>query len=284
MAVRSVLAGVPVGDGFPVRLMAVINVSPESFYAGSVRGDDVALRETVRQVEAEGADFIDIGAMSTAPYLDTHISVEEETRRIKWALDVVLSVATVPISADTCRAAVAAAALASGARIVNDVTGLRGDPTMAGVAAQAEGVVLMASQDEESTHETPLPLVRRLLTESVQRAERAGIPAELIVLDPGIGFFTRAGVRPEEFACQVLNELETLCDLGKPLLVGVSRKSFVGKITGRFEPGDRLWGSLGAAAVAVYKGAAIIRTHDVAPTRDAVRVAEAIRVGKAVSR
>jgi dihydropteroate synthase len=284
MAVRSALAGTPVGEGFPVRLMAVVNVSPESFYSGSVRGDDVALQEAVRQAEAEGADFIDIGAMSTAPYLDTRITVEEETRRMMWALQVVLPVARVPVSVDTCRAAVAAAALAAGARIVNDVTGLRGDPAMAGVAAQGEGVVLMASQGEEPTPERPIALVRRLLTESVQRAERAGIPAESTVLDPGIGFFTRGVDKPEEFTCEVLNELGALRDLGKPLLVGVSRKSFVGKLTGRSEPSDRLWGSLGAAAVAVYNGASIVRTHDIAPTRDAVRVAEAIRAGKAVAR
>jgi dihydropteroate synthase len=282
MAVRSVLAGVPIGDGFPVRLMAVINVSPESFYSGSVRGDDHALRDAVLQMEGEGADFIDIGAMSTAPYLKTHISVEEETRRVMWALEVVLPVVHVPVSVDTCRAAVAAAALAAGARIVNDVTGFRGDPAMAGVAAQGEGVVLMAAQGAEPTPEGPIALVRRLLTESVQRAEHAGIPGESIVLDPGIGFFTRGIDKPEEFTCEVLNELEALGDLGRPLLVGASRKSFVGKLTGKSDPADRLWGSLGAAAVAVYKGASIIRTHDIAPTRDAVRVAQAIRAGRAV--
>jgi len=281
MTLRSVLAGVDVGDGVPVRLMAAINVSPESFYSGSVRRDDAALREAVRQAQAEGADFIDVGAMSTAPYLRTHISAEEEIKRIEWALDIVRPVASVPISADTSRAEVAAAALAAGASIVNDVTGLRGDPAMADVAAQAQGVVLMASQEEEPTPEGPLEIVRRLLGESLRRAERAGIPAQQIVVDPGIGFFTRGRLSPGEFSCRVLNGIETLRDLGRPLLIGVSRKSFIGKITGRDAPSDRLWGSLGAAAVAAYRGAAIIRTHDIAATRDAVRVAEAIRAAGA---
>jgi dihydropteroate synthase len=182
----------------------------------------------------------------------------------------------VPISADSTRAAVAAAALAAGARIVNDVSGLRGDAAMADIAAQAEGAVLMAAPDGESAG-PPIALVRRLLSDSLERARRAGMAYNEIVLDPGIGFFTRSGVPYAAFTCAVLEGLDTLADLGCPLLVGISRKSSIGQLTGRTDPADRLPGSLAAAAVAVYKGAAIVRTHDVAATRDAVRVAQAIR-------
>jgi dihydropteroate synthase len=119
--------------------------------------------------------------------------------------------------------------------------------------------------------------VRRLLADSVARAQRAGIGCAEIVLDPGIGFFTRAGVPATAFTCTVLDQLHALADLGCPLLVGVSRKASIGHLTGRADPVDRLAGSLAAAAVAVYNGAAMIRTHDVAATRDAVQVAEAIR-------
>jgi len=120
-------------------------------------------------------------------------------------------------------------------------------------------------------------LVRRLLSDSVQRAHAAGIARADIVLDPGIGFFARSGVVATAFNCAVLDRLGAIGDLGLPLLVGVSRKAFIGQLNGRTDPAARLAGSLAAAAVAVYNGAAIVRTHDVAPTRDAVRVAGAIR-------
>jgi dihydropteroate synthase len=208
--------------------------------------------------------------------LQTAIALDEEVRRMSRAVQVVSSAVSVPVSADTTRAAVAATALAGGARIINDVSGLRGDPAMADIAAQGEGVVLMASPDGGADG-APLDLVRRLLSDSLARAQHAGIAPAEIVLDPGIGFFTQSGVSAAEFNCAVLNRLAELADLGCPLLVGVSRKSFIGRLTGRAEAADRLAGSLAAAAVAVYNGAAVIRTHDVAATRDAVRVAEAIR-------
>ena len=279
------LAGVRVGDGCPVRLMAALNVSPESFHPGSVSRDAGALREAAARAADEGADIIDIGAMSTAPYLQTEVSVTEEMRRMTWALEIVGAAITLPLSADTKRAAVAAAALSAGARIINDVTGLRADERMAEIAARADGLVLTASEpahteartSEAGTREGPQALVRRLLAESLARAERAGIRPGRIVLDPGIGFFTRAQVPPDRFNCQILNQLQSLLDLGRPLMVGVSRKSFIGIITGWADPADRLWGSLGATAVAVHNGAALVRTHDVAATRDVVRVVEAIK-------
>src|SRR5262247_2677097 len=123
----SVLAGVPVGGDHPVRVMAAINVSPESFFAGSVRVDEGALRAAAEQAVEEGADIIDIGAKSTAPYLDTAVPLDEEVQRMVRAVQVVAAAVRVPVSADSTRAAVAAAALAAGARIVNDVSGLRGD-------------------------------------------------------------------------------------------------------------------------------------------------------------
>jgi dihydropteroate synthase len=276
MAPVSVLAGVAIGGDHPVRVMAAINVSPESFFTDSVRLDDGALRAAAQQAAAEGADIIDIGARSTAPYLHTDVPLEEEVRRMSRAVELVAAAVRVPISADTTRAAVAAAALAAGARIINDVSGLRADAAMADIAAQGEGVVLMALPDGEASG-APIAQVRQLLSDSVARAQRAGIGHGEIVLDPGIGFFTRAGVPATEFSCAVLARLGALADLGCPLLVGVSRKSSIGHLTGRTDPADRLAGSLAAAAVAVYNGAAIIRTHDVAATRDAVRVAEAIR-------
>lgn len=272
----AVLAGVPIGAGHPVRVMAVINVSPESFYAGSVRADAEALRDAAQCAVGEGADLIDIGAMGTAPYKRTRVPLEEEIRRMTWAVRTAAAAVEVPLSADTTRASVAAAALASGARVINDVTGFRGDAAMADIAATAEGVVLTASPTS-ADEAAPLLRVRAALRDSLERAGNAGIHSEQIVLDPGIGFFTDEAVSPAVFNCVVLNRLAELADLGHPLLVGVSRKSFVGKISGRSDPAERLWGSLAATAIAVYNGAAVIRTHDVGATRDAIRMAEAIR-------
>jgi dihydropteroate synthase len=269
------LGGVAIGGDAPVRVMAVLNVSPESFYPGSVRGDAAALREAARRAVEEGADLIDVGARSSAPYGDTAVPLDEEVRRMTWAVEAVAAAVRVPVSADTSRAPVAAAALAAGARIVNDVSGLRGDPAMADMAAQAQGVVLMASPD--GADDEPLALVRRLLADSLARAARAGIAPGDIVLDPGIGFFTSAAVPALPFNCAVLRRLAELDALGHPLLIGVSRKRFIGALTGRIDPAERLAGSLAATAAAVLRGAAVIRTHDVAATCDAVRVAEALR-------
>jgi len=274
------LAGVAVGADFPVRLLAVVNVSPESFYPGSVRSDAVALRDMAQRFVAEGADWIDIGAMSTAPYLDAYVAEDEEVRRLAWATEVVRAAVSIPLSADTSRAAAARAALAAGASILNDVRGLAADPAMAAVAALAQGVILTASQDEGTTV-PPLRRVRRCLEAALARADAAAIERAKIVLDPGVGFFPRAGVSATRFNCVVLQRLGELADLDLPLLVGVSRKSFLGELSGRTEPIDRLPASLAATAIAVYNGAAAIRTHDVAATRDAVRVAAALRAAAA---
>jgi dihydropteroate synthase len=270
------LAGVEVGDGVPVRIVGAINVSPESFYGGSVARGRVALQKRAVRMVDEGADIIDIGAMSTAPYRHGAISEAEERRRMQAAVRAVRAVADVPVSADTQRSSVAAAALHAGAAIVNDVSGLRADPSMSAVVRDAGGVILMASEVESST-QAPLALLGSLLRQCLTRARAARVATTRIVLDPGLGFFRRAAVPWYEFDCLVLRELGQLRRLGRPLLVGISRKSFIGQLAGRDDPAQRLYGSLGATAIAVYNGAALIRTHDVAATRDAVRVAERVR-------
>ncbi len=271
------LAGIEVGDGFPVRVMGAINVSPESFYEGSVAPDRRTLQEVALRMVDEGAALLDVGAMSTAPYVvNAAISEAQEAERMAAAIDAVHQVVAVPISADTQRSRVAAVALAAGASIINDVSGLTADAGMAAVARRAAGVVLMACEQDASTAE-PITMVTRLLRACVQRARAAGVPRERLVLDPGIGFFRRAAVAWHDLDCIVLAQLARLRRLGSPLLVGVSRKSFIGRITGRSTPAERLHGSLAAAAIAAYNGAAIVRAHDVGATVDAVRMATALR-------
>lgn len=271
------LAGVKVGTGYPVRIMAGINVSPESFYKGSVIEDVGRLREAAARMVSEGADIIDIGAMSTAPYLKTAIEEEEEVRRIAQAVRAVAATVRVPISVDTKRERVARAGLDEGAHIVNDISGLAFDPgTAALVAERGAGLILMADEAEGGATD-PLATVHAVLAERLRTAYGAGIAPQRIVIDPGIGFFRRSALPWYEWDCRVLARLDVLRTLGRPIVAALSRKSFIGEITGRSDPADRLAGSLAATAIAVYNGAALVRTHDVAAARDAIRIAEALR-------
>jgi dihydropteroate synthase len=277
MTVYANLSGVEVGDGFPVRLMGAINVSPESFYSGSVAPAEAELVRLTEQMAGEGADLLDVGAMSTAPYLTTEISEREEAHRLASAIAVVRRTVSLPISADTKRSGPARAALEAGAAVINDVSGLRHDPDMASlIAARASGAILMASETAPEAQE-PVATVRDLLDQSLQAARVAGVPEDRVVLDPGIGFFRHAAIPWHAWDCEILRWLRELRALGRPILVGLSRKSFIGHLLGRPEPADRLPGSLAAAVVAVLNGAHVIRTHDVGATRDAVRMAEALR-------
>lgn len=274
---HSQLAGLDVGDGSPVRVMAVLNVSPESFYQGSVHTQHEQIISRAQAMVNAGANIIDVGAMSTAPYLKTAISEEEECTRLVRAIASIAPYVSIPISADTKRAAPARAALAVGATIINDVGGLRYDPQMAAVVASSgAGVILMAG---ESTPQpgSPIVRIRIALRESLQIANRSGIAPQRIVLDPGIGFFRQPEISWHEWDRVVLRDLASLHDLGFPLLVGVSRKSFIGKVLNQPNAADRLIGSLTCAAIAVYNGAHIIRAHDVKETVEAVRMAEWLR-------
>ena len=271
------LAGVEVGDGFPVRLVGAINVSPESFYQGSVAATEDSVKQQAERMAAEGADLLDIGAMSTAPYLPTEIPEAEEIQRVTWAIGIVRGVASLPLSVDTTRSRVALAALDAGADVINDVSGLRRDPGMGEIVAKrARGVILMASEMAPEARD-PTETVRGLLEESLQIVWRVGVPEHRVVVDPGIGFFRKAALPWYEWDCEVLRRLGELKTLDRPLLVGVSRKSFIGQLLGQADPAERLVGSLAATAVAVVNGAHMIRTHDVGPSREVVRVAEALR-------
>ncbi|WP_457750787.1 dihydropteroate synthase [Thermococcus sp.] len=257
------------------RIMGVINVSPESFYKDSVRRYEKELTETAVRMVEEGASFIDVGAKSTAPYLETQISVEEEVRRAVWAIKLIRDVVDVPISIDTTSAQVAEEAVKSGADIINDVTGFKGDSGMAKVASEYNLPVILCAHGDVRNFSDPIHTVIDFLRESLTIAEKNGV--EEIAVDPAIGF-----LRPEwppwyEWDSKVIANLNLLKEFGRPILIGVSRKSFIKAITGREDPAERLPGSLSATAIAVLKGANIIRTHDVKETLDAVRMADFIR-------
>jgi dihydropteroate synthase len=293
------VAGVTVGPGSPVAVVGVINVSPESFHAGSIyRGDEAVLRAALAMVEA-GAALIDVGARSTAPYLSTAIDEGEETARLAHTVALLAAKLSVPISADTPRPGPARAALEAGARVINDVSCLR-DPALARlVAAHDASLILMAAPDTApvaartrprsasrvrvashrpvASGRSPVATIKDLLAAGLRRARAARIPMDRIVVDPGIGFFRGESVAWPEWDLRVLSGLSALRTLGRPIAVGVSRKSFLGAVLERPDTADRLAGSLAATAIAVAHGAALIRTHDVAETRDAVRVAQHVR-------
>jgi len=274
------LAGVTIGDGHDVAIMGAINVSPESFYSGSVAaGRDALLTRGETMVRA-GAAILDVGAMSTAPYLENAISPAEEADRLGRAVEALAGLG-VPVSADTSRLEPARAALDAGAAAINDVRGLTGDPALAPlVAERSAGLLLMAAERGRPPAPSPVDAVIEHLAESLEIARRAAIAPERIAVDPGIGFFRSGPMAWHEWDCRVLAGLGRLRALGRPICVGVSRKSFIGALA---RPGDplpateRLPGSLAATAAAVIAGAHVVRTHDVAETLQAVRVARAVQ-------
>lgn len=271
------LGGIRVGLEYPVRLMGVINLSPESFYKGSVVQDIKKAYEIAVEMVEAGADILDIGGMSTAPYKETYIPVAKEIERIKPVIKELAGSIEIPLSIDTRRADVAEVALNMGARIVNDTSGLRNDARMVEVVKEfGASLILMAYGEVDPTSE-PILNIRRLLKDSLEKALSRGIEEDKIVIDPGIGFFRNTGMKWYEWDATVIRNLHRLLVLSRPILVGVSRKSFIGAILNKKDPEERLIGSLAAETIAVYNGASVIRTHNVDESLQAIRLAEYLR-------
>ena len=267
-------------------IMGILNVTPDSFSdGGQFSSREEALAHAEKMI-AEGADIIDVGGESTRPGAEP-ISVEEEIERVVPVIEWLSQRFETPISVDTTKSEVARAALAAGASIVNDVSALRFDFYVADAVARAgAGLVLMHSRGTPATmHRLPpvadvMEEVVSSLRASIHMAERRGVKRESIVIDPGIGFGKSQSQNLELIAR--LHEL-TAAFPDYPLLIGTSRKSFIGRIladdSGTPAPAaERLYGTLATVAIAVFKGAHIVRVHDVKPTLDAIRVADLIRV------
>jgi dihydropteroate synthase len=251
-------------------VMGIVNATPDSFSDGGAY-DPVA---HARRLVEEQADIIDVGGESTRPGAPP-VDAATERKRVEPVLRA-LAWAKLPVSIDTTKADVAKAALDLGAEIVNDVSALARDPRM-GEACKGAAVILMHTRGTPqemgklASYQDLQAEILDELSHALERARQAGIPDERIALDPGLGF---AKIGPQNFT--VIRRLRELTQLGKPLVVGPSRKSFIGGATGRDAP-DRLHGSVAAAVAAVLNGAAIVRTHDVRATREALLVADAIR-------
>jgi dihydropteroate synthase len=260
-------------------VMGVLNVTPDSFSDGGLFVDPATAIDHGRQLVEEGAALVDVGGESTRPGA-APVSVEEELERVEPVLK---GLGGLPLSIDTAKAAVARRALELGAVLVNDVTALRGDPGMAEVVADGDAFVcLMHMQGEPRTmqvaphYDDVVSDVLAFLEERIAFAVEQGIGEERICIDPGIGF----GKTPDQ-NLELLRRLDELSTLGRPVLVGVSRKSTLGRITGDASAtGGTLAGSLAAAVTAFERGASMIRAHDVRETVEALTVAAAVERGR----
>jgi dihydropteroate synthase len=264
------------------RIVGIVNVTPDSFSDGGRLRTVDDVRRHVERLIGEGADVIDIGGESTRPQGATAVDPEEELRRVIPAIGaIVADFPEIPISVDTVKARVAAHALAAGASIVNDVSAFRLDAEMPDVCARATaGVVLMHSRGDVADMATFVHAVYgddavgdviAELSAGVQYAVDAGIERTRIVIDPGIGFSKRGAQ-----SLAMLAQMKRFTELGYPVLVGVSRKRFIGEITKCASPSDRDAGTVGANVVALERGARLFRVHDVRASRDALDVAWAI--------
>ena len=276
------LGTIPVGDSNPVRFMGILNTSSESFYKKSISTTKQGISDTVYRMEAEGADFIDVGGMSTAPYLATMISEKTEINRIMKAIKIIQQISNLPISVDTCRAGVAKEALELGVDIINDVTGLKHDPRMPKTIEKYCPSLVLCAYSKKIMTGNQLHNVKQLLNESLEIAKSVNIPKTKIVLDPAIGFFRKKGmgdfftkINSDWFKRDllILKNLKSIKS-GRPILVSVSNKSFIGKILKKENPSDRLFGSLAAEVISVLNGANIIRTHNVGKSKEANAIAQ----------
>ena len=257
-------------------IVGVLNVTPDSFSDGGQNFEPARAVDHALEMESDGADIIEVGGESTRPGA-TRLSAEEELSRVLPVLSELAGRLRVPIAIDTYKSEVAAAAIAEGANIINDVSALRFDPAIADVAARERAaLVLMHMRGEPATMQRIKPS-RDILAEieldlatAIRVAESQGVERSQIIIDPGIGFG-----KTLEQNLAIINHLERFESFGLPLMIGTSRKNFIGRLTGRPE-GERLSGTAASVAAAILRGAHIVRVHDVKQMVEVARVADAI--------
>lgn len=262
-------------DRNSVKIMGVVNVSPESFYKHSIKTNVNSISTYVKKLENDGADIIDIGAMSTAPYLNTMITPKIEISRLKKAIKIIRSTCQLPVSIDTPRARVAEEALQMGANAINDVCGLKYDPKMAEIVAKHNIPVILGAFEKKPSKTGKSLSTKRILHDSITIAQKAGIKKTNIIIDPSIGFFRKEGNNPFftkitkiPWYCrdiEIIFNLKELAKLSFPICISLSNKSFLGKLM-NLEINERLIPSVIMEVIAVINGATVIRTHNVKET------------------
>jgi dihydropteroate synthase len=259
--------------------MGVLNVTPDSFSDGGLYlQKDKAIEQGLAMVR-EGADIIDIGGESTRPYSES-VPCDEEIARVIPVIEALVKDVKIPISIDTCKAKVAIEALKAGASMINDISALRFDPEMASVAAEAGvPVILMHMQgtpgdmQKNPTYDDLIQEILNFFEDAVKRAVKAGIRKELIIIDPGIGFG-----KTFHHNLEIIKELRKFSSLERPILLGTSRKAFIGHIL-QNDPDERDTGTMATVSAGVLNGAHIVRVHDVKRTLETVKIIDAIRTG-----
>ena len=277
------IAKVSVGGKNPVRIMGILNTSPESFYKKSIQTTKTQIRNSIKEMENDGADFIDVGGMSTAPYLSTMVSEKTESKRILEAVKIIQDVSNIPISIDTCRAKPAKDALEHGVEIINDISGLKYDEKMKDVVSDFSPSLILCAFSSKTVTGNPVS-TKKLLQESLKIAKKSHVSSEKIVLDPSIGFFRKEGNGPfftkikSDWVNRDLTIIQNLNSIkgNYPILISVSNKSFLGEILQK-DSSDRLFGSIATEAISIINGADIIRTHNVNATKDAVTIASNLK-------
>lgn len=275
------IANISVGGQNPVRIMGILNTSPESFYKKSINTSRTKIKNAVIQMENDGADFIDVGGMSTAPYLSTMISEKIESKRVLDAIKIIQNTTNLPISVDTCRSNVAKIALENDVEIINDISGLKYDKNMKNVISKFQPSLILCAYDSKTILGNSINSTKKLFKSSLKIAKDCQIPDKKIVLDPAIGFFRKTG--KGKFFTKIKTDwvdrdLSIIKNLNSfkmkyPILISVSNKSLIGNLLQKENPSDRLFGSITAEAICVLNGANIIRTHNVMASRDAITIA-----------
>ena len=276
------LGNLTVGRKNKITIMGILNTSPESFYKNSIKLTKSQIINHVTQLEENGANIIDVGGMSTAPYLNTIVSEKTESERITKTIKIIQNISNTPISVDTFRASVAKDVLELGVDVINDISGLKYDKNMPKIIEKYNPSLILCAYSKKIITGTQLSKTEHLLKKSLDIAKSAKIPRSKIVLDPAIGFFREKGKNSfftkinSDWVQRDLLILKNLrvIKLNMPLLASVSNKSFIGKILKKENPSDILAGSLTAETVCVLNGADIIRTHNVGETKKAIMAAQ----------
>ena len=275
------IANISVGGRNPVRIMGILNTSPESFYKKSINTTRMKIRNSVIQMENDGADIIDVGGMSTAPYLSTTVSEKVESERILNAIKIIQDSTNLPISVDTCRSSVAKNALENDVEIINDISGLKYDKKIEDVISKFQPSLILCAYDSKTIFGNAVNSTKKLLNDSLKIVKKCNISEKKVVLDPAIGFFRKTGkgkfftkIKTDwvERDLSVIKNLNSI-KMNYPILISVSNKSLIGNLLEKENPSDRLFGSITAEAICVLNGADLIRTHNVLATKDAITIA-----------
>ena len=276
------LGNLVVGKKNKVTIMGILNISPESFYKKSIKSTKSQISKYVKELEENGADIIDIGGMSTAPYLKTIVSEKVESMRVTNTIKIIQNSSNIPISVDTCRASVAKDVLDLGVDIINDISGLKYDKNMPKIVEKYNPSLILCSYSKKVVKGDTILQTKKLLNESIKIAQKAHISKEKIVVDPAIGFFrqpsdvknklpfTKINSDWAERDIEIIKKLKLL-KAGFPILVSISNKSFLGKLLEKEESADRNIGTALAEMLSIINGASIIRTHSPKTTSDVIK-------------